>query len=255
MSSTNVSYAISEAQSTLDDFVADGSVQEGAYVKLSNHLKKIKEEKDDAAEESKKRLLSELIVANPFIIGTPVEDMCPLDTDLAYAAMNLARSKKCLDANWWNEFIGAYMDVIFDYTVGIFDGVDRAFAFASFVKHLRCNEEIELCKVLKQSKKCFVCHFQEDFFDGSDEEDDQYAFDNFLLDVLTEAPRLIINMHECNAKAKHKSDYDLGIRVARDMACCHWLDNEFVRVVGKKTRKRGRSKSLPPVDSVCPNCD
>ena len=108
MTSTNVSAAISEAQSALDEFVADGSVQEGAYVELSNHLKKIKEEKEESAEEDKKRLLTELIVANPFIIGTPVEDLDPLDIDLARRAIKLAKSKKCLSSDWWNEFINAY---------------------------------------------------------------------------------------------------------------------------------------------------
>jgi len=256
MSSTNVSFAISEAQSALDNFVEDGSVQEGAYVELSNHLKKIKEEKEDEAEEVKKMLLAELIVANPFIIGTPFESMSPIDIDLARGVIKLARSKKCLPPDWWNEFISAYKDVIFDYTVGIFDAMDRAHAFAFFVKHLCCKEEVELCKVLRESKICFVCHFQEDFFDGpATVDEDQDAFDNFLIDILSEAPGLVVSLHECTCKAEHKSDYDLGIQVARDHACCHWSDKEFERVVGKKSRKRGRGKSRPPTNIVCSNCD
>ena len=112
-----------------------------------------------------------------------------------------------------------------------------------------------MCKVLRESKICFVCHFQEDFFDGSDEEEDQDAFDNFLIDILSEAPRLVLSLHDCSAKAQHKSDYDMGIQVARDHACCHWSDKEFERVVGRKSRKRGRSKSRPPPGTVCSNCD
>lgn len=241
MSAPAVTCAISQAQTELDGCAEDESVQEGAYVKLSNSLKEIKEKWDDGIDEAKREMYADLALYNPDILGTPTPHIHPLDMDLAAMIFSRANSNEVttIDTVWWFIVMNSYRDIIFEYTTGIFCKHRRMTAFRDLIHLCDCKMETQLCKTLKDSNTCFICHFQEDIGD------DEGELDEFVVDVLCETPRLIINLHECPGKSQHKIDYDMSIAVARKHACeCHWGDIAFQQVVGKRPRKRRNGKRV-----------
>lgn len=237
MSSTNVSVEISEAQSALDAFAEDGSVQEGAYIELSNHLKKIKEKKQEDMQQEKREFLAEYILNDPTMMQYSLIGFSVLDIELADAVFKHARAKYDVDETMFYILLESYGRMIFQWSTDDYDQKERMEAFVDITKLLTCKEKLLLCKTLEHTEQCVVCTLM---FDEAYPED---LTDSFI-SAIQAMPRLVVNYDKCPDKKDHPKNLSSAVRVAQESACaCNWADAEFVRVVGRKRL------------TVCQECD